>query len=245
MMKEYIELLDKYYEILSSLDVTFFDKHHPNTKFHEKTGLSGVFFSSLPENYFQAKNKIMIIGSETTGWDILQKQPYLGLKEYINSSVEKHNIFFQKQLSLQKCKAITFHDFTRLVAEKSGGNGIVYSNLFCFSWKRGSPIKNENFHLIKDISKKLLIAQLDFFKPEIIIFANGMSSVKHRREYFPLANCTNTVIYEDEGISKNHLWKFDYDKKYLCYRIQHPSTIRGRVSAEKARQKLISLLPDI
>ncbi|NAR74286.1 hypothetical protein GPS52_12445 [Acinetobacter haemolyticus] len=51
--------------------------------------------------------------------------------------------------------------------------------------------------------------------------------------------------YKGENIDKNQLYKFIYDQKYLCYRIQHPSTIRGKVAALAARKKLISLLPEI
>lgn len=238
-------LKQKYKEILSELDSSFFDKKHLDTKYHEGKGLSGLFLPSEPENYFQAKNKIMIIGAETTKWDVLKEVDFTDLSTYIDLSMKKQENFFSKQLSLPKTGKITFHDFTRSIAHKSGKDGLVYCNLFCFSWKRKSPIKSKYFTQIKNISAKLLKAQLDYFKPDIIILANGMSSTQYRREIFPLNKCSQSVIFENEGINKNQLWQFDFDNKYLCYRVHHPSTIRGRLLAQRARDKLISLLPEL
>lgn len=81
-------------------------------------------------------------------------------------------------------KKITFHDFTRAVADKSGQEGVIYSNLFCFAWNEKSPIKSKYFDQIKNISFKLLTAQLEYFEPEIIIFANGSQNTTYRREIF-------------------------------------------------------------
>jgi hypothetical protein len=67
----------------------------------------------------------------------------------------------------------------------------------------------------------------------------------YRREFFDPKLYSQGQDYKGENIAKNQLYKFIYDQKYLCYRIQHPSTIRGKVAALSARKKLISLLPYI
>lgn len=242
-MKNFDDLKKEYFNILSALDSTFFDKNISHTKYDKENGLSGLFLPSQPDNYFNAKNKIMIIGAETRGWDVLGINEFIDLPEYINLSINKQKLFFEKQLLLNTTGKITFHDFTRQVSERSGKEGLLYCNLFCFSWKMKSPMNTKYFEQIHNVSEKLLRAQVEFFQPEIIIFANGLSSVKYRREIFPLDKCKDTVIFESESLSKNQLWQFNFDDKYLCYRIQHPSTIKGRADAKKARNKLMQLLP--
>ena len=73
---------------------------------------------SQPDQYFEAKNKIMIIGAETRGWDVQGESHYSNLKDYIDRSIAKQKNFFEKQLSLKNTDKITFHDFTRAVSEK-------------------------------------------------------------------------------------------------------------------------------
>lgn len=242
-MKNANTLKNEYLDILSNLDESYFDKNHPETKYHEKAGLSGLFLPSQPDQYFEAKNKIMIIGAETRGWDVQGESHYSNLKDYIDRSIAKQKNFFEKQLSLKNTGKITFHDFTRAVSERSGSDGLLYCNLFAFSWRQKSPIKTKYFKEIHEVSKRLLQAQLNYFQPNYIILANGLSSVKYRREMFPLDKCKDSTTFESNGITKNQLWQFNFDDKYQCFRIQHPSTIRGRNEAKIARNKLLELLP--
>lgn len=242
-MKNFNDLKQNYLEILSTLDYSFFDKNNIDTKFHNENGLSGVFLPSEPDSYWTAKNKIMIIGAETRTWDVLGESQFTTLEKYIELSINKQKKFFDKQLALPKSKKITFHDFTRSIGEKAGKDGLVYCNLFCFSWKNKSPIGSKYFKQIHSISNQLLKAQLEYFQPEILIFANGMSSVKYRREIFPLSKCVTKTI-DNEEITKHHLWRFNFNSQYLCYRVHHPSTISGRKLAKDARNKMIELLPE-
>lgn len=239
-MKNFDILKQEYLDILSELDESFFNTDHKNNKKDE--GLSGLFLASEPDNYWMAKNKIMIIGAETRGWNVKLTQEY-SLEHYLLSSIEKNKYFFQKMMNEPRTRKITFHDFTRAVADKSGYDGLVYCNLFCFSWKEKSPIGSKYFKEIHDVSKKLLNAQLNYFQPSIVVLANGLSSVKFRREIFSLDKCKDSINYENEAISKNQLWQFNFDDKYTCYRIQHPSTRTGRKEAQNARNKLLELLP--
>ena len=241
-MKNFDILKQEYLNILSELDESFFNTGHKNNKKDE--GLSGLFLASEPDNYWVAKNKIMIIGAETRGWNIKLTQEY-SLEHYLLSSIEKNKSFFQKMMNEPRTRKITFHDFTRAVADKSGYDGLVYSNLFCFAWNEKSPIKTKYFDQIKAISFKLLNAQLNYFEPEIIVFANGSQNTIYRREMFNPKLYSQGRDWIGENINKNQLYKFIYDKKYLCYKIQHPSTIRGKNLAISARRKLIELLPCI
>jgi len=90
----------------------------------------------------------------------------------------------------------------------------------------------------------LLNAQIRYFEPSIIIFANGSSNTTYRREFFDPELYANGQSYEADEVAKNQLYRFIYDDKFICYRIQHPSTIRGKNLAMLARKKLIELLPE-
>jgi len=239
-MKKFEILQQEYLKILSELDESFLNEKHQNSKKGE--GLSGLFLASEPENYWLAKNKIMIIGAETRNWNVNLNEEY-SLEKYLLSSVEKNKKFFQKMMNEPRSKKITFHDFTRAVADKSGRDGLIYSNLFCFDWKGKSPIKTKYFEQIKNISFKLLKAQLEYFEPKIIIFANGSQNAIYRRELFSPNLYSQSQDYSNEDISKNQLYQFLFADKYQCYRIQHPSTIRGKKFAISARKKLIEILP--
>lgn len=172
--------------------------------------------ASEPENYWMAKNKIMIVGAETRGWNVKLTQEY-SLEHYLLSSIEKNKCFFQKMMNEPRTRKITFHDFTRAVADKSGYDGLLYSNLFCFAWNEKSPIKTKYFDQIKNTSFKLLNAQIEYFEPEVIIFANGSQNTIHRRELFDPKLYLEGQDYSDEDISKNQLYKFLFADKYLCY----------------------------
>ena len=231
-------LFNGYGNILKDLDIVYLDKKHPEGIDHKD--LSGLFLTDVSDKYLSAKNKIMIVGSETAGWSVLQKAEFTNLDTYIKISMGKHKDYFKKELISKYSKGYTFHNFTRSVAKKCGGDGLIYSNLFCFDWKKGSPIKCKHFETIKKYSQMLLAKQVEILKPDIIVFANGMTSVPYRREIFPLNKCTKSQNYADKGISKHHLWEFDFDGIH-CFRIHHPSA-RAKEAA-RTREFILNLLP--
>jgi hypothetical protein len=239
-------LAEQYLNSLKDLDTSYLDPHHPSGK--RKEGLSGLFLSSVPQQYGLAKNKIMVVGSETRGWNVLTadtQEKFSGLPEYIEKAMTIHRGFFAKQLKGKNTKGCTFHNFTRSVAKKSGKEGVIYSNLFCFDWKEASPINSPYFETIKKLSERLIKIQIKFFAPDIIIFANGMNSVPYRREFFPVNGpkqvCSNGRDYSDRGIPNKQLWEFDLNDDIRCFRIQHPSAFSRK--AKIARRFLIDLLP--
>jgi hypothetical protein len=234
-------LSERYHDILQDLDSSYFDKHHEN----HPEGLSGLFLTSIPENYHGAKNKIMIIGRETKSWGWFDNDAknYSDLKDFIHKSMKEHQHFLNKKLNDKNSKGRGFHNFTRTVAKKCGQDGIIYSNLFCFSWNEKIPSECSHFETIKKYSEQLLKAQIEILEPEIIIFANGLTkeSVECRREFFPLELCVNGKDYSDQGIANKQLWEFDLYQKIHCFRIQHPSSFSK--DSMKARKFLIEKLP--
>lgn len=229
-------LSERYCDILKSLDISYLDKHHPE---HPKE-LSGLFLSSVPENYHLAKNKIMIVGRETKGW--LEKFPKedslfletTDLKNFIQKSMSVHQNFLNDRLNEKNGKGRRFHNFTREVSKKCGQNGIVQTNLFCFSWNKKIPTRCSHFEIIKKYSEELLKAQIEILNPQIIIFASGSTSNKHRKKFFPSNVCDNSSDYTAQGIANKQLWEFDLYKKIHCFRIQHPSSFsKDSVNARK------------
>ena len=237
-------LIEKYSTILKDIDERFLDpdkKTSPNY-----AHLSGLFLPSVSDKYFEAKNKIMIVGRETKAWNVLTKEhSFTNIDNYISDSVEKHKRFFASQLHKKNSKGAAFHNFTRSIANKCGESGLIYSNLFCFSFKKSNPANSELFHDIMNYSEQLLKAQIETLKPDVIIFANGSSTAKYRRMMFPIDGpdcvCSNFNDYVHEGIENIQLWSFDLYKNIKCYRIMHPSSYSK--DAMKSRDFLINLLP--
>lgn len=234
------ELAVQYSKILSGMDLSLIENSGtPN-------GLSGIFLSTVGDGYANATNKIMIVGCETAGWSILPPAGRDDMDDYIARSMGKHRRFLDKQLQSRNARGYTFHNFIRSMTRKSGADGLVYSNLFCFDWKQGSPMKHPRFPEIKQHSQALLKAQIDVLQPDIIIFANGMNTANCRREYFPTEEpgqvCTNGRDHVGAGIGRDHLWEFDLRGRIRCFRIHHPSA-RSKGAAH-AREFLIGLLPE-
>jgi hypothetical protein len=233
----------QYSEVLRNLDSSYLCRQNPISK-----SLSGLFLTSVYDKYYFAKNKIMIVGSETAEWNVLKEnEQFTSVDDYIEKAMNKHQRFFEKTLGSKNQRGLRFHNFTRSIANKSGKDGLIYSNLFCFDWRRGSPIRSPHFEVIKKYSEMLLKIQIKILEPQIIIFANGITSAPYRREFFPIHGdnqvCTNGRDYSSEGIPNHQLWEFDLYKNIRCFRIHHPSTRKNVEEAEKSRQFLINLLP--
>lgn len=198
-------------------------------------GLSGMFLTSISEAYCHAKNKVMIVGSETRGWEPLAKkfdihapdEACQSTEGYIDRSMRVHRNFFEEELAKKSNdRGHTFHNFTRKAAKIVGGDSLVYSNLFCFDWRKSSPINSPHFEFIKNLSGKILNAQIELLQPDYIIFANGISSAKYRREFFPVGEgmrCTSSKNSSNKNVTSHYLWEFVLDKKITCFRVHHPS----------------------
>ncbi|MEY3881210.1 MAG: hypothetical protein RIQ94_2006 [Pseudomonadota bacterium] len=215
----------EYVELLKTIDTSYLDVR--NKRIGGPKGLSGLFLASVAEGYSQAKNKVMIVGSETAGWEPLAKyDDFQSIDSYVGTTMQKHLLFFEKKLKQKSNdRGHTFHNFTRAAAKVVGEDGLIYTNLFCFDWRGKSPIKSPQFDFIKDLSGKILDAQIKVLQPEYIIFANGISSAKYRRDFFPVgdgARCTNPKSYP-EIVSSHYLWEFMLDTRIKCFRVHHPS----------------------
>jgi hypothetical protein len=219
-------LKDRYKEILSCHSEFITAKYRSNDETYNH--LSGIFLPKVHAEYSNSKNKVMIIGRETKGWKDPGKDSFESIDNYVQKAMKIHNDAFLEQLNEKNPKGCTFLNFLRAIADKAGGQGIVWANLFCIAHKKSIPSNSKHFGQIKELSKKLLMAQIEILNPDILIFANGISTAPHRRDFFPLENCIHSkdFIEVDSKITNHYLWQFDLkgkNRNYLSFRLHHPS----------------------
>jgi hypothetical protein len=232
------EILEKRYsEILAGIDPSFLDP-----KAAEVRGLSTPFLVSGPED--PDARRIMVIGREFGGDGWIVRHEGDGATAYVTKALAKHRDFFDRWMKKGPDRGATFFNFMRALAKSFGTEGLIYSNLLCIDSRGKDPRRSEHFPFIKRLSKQLLDAQLHHFKPDVVIFANGSTTVNIRREFFPIEGegkvCVSRRNWEEAGISREQLWEFELLGKFLCYRIQHPSA-QSKASMA-ARRHLLEVL---
>jgi len=205
--------------------------------------LSGLFLPGTSDAYLQAPQRIMVVGRETKTWNVISAQtPFADLDEYIHRAMIKQQRFLKKNLPDRRDKGESFFNLLRAIAKNHGSDGIAWANLFCSSWKGNSPMAwKKHFPALLAVSERLLKAQIEILKPDIIIFANGTTSAKYRRQLFPHKGehsvCSRHVDFEGYGIAIEQLWMYYIYEKIPCYRIQHPSS--SSTAARSARRYLL------
>lgn len=236
-------LAGRYLQVLQDFNPELLDRHAPRV---DAKRLSGLFIPSVPPNLHLARHRIMIVGCETRQWNVLRDgERFSTLDHYVEQAMQAHRGYFEKQLIKADIKGRAFHNFTRAVAKRCGGDGLIYANLLCMAWDDGSPVHSPHIKLIKHYSRLLLEQQIDFFQPDIVIFANGSATAGIRRDFFPLArDAAGKAVgqdYTSDGIANAQLWQFTLSDRLRCFRIQHPSS-RSPASAQ-VRKFLMTLLP--
>ncbi|AMN68624.1 hypothetical protein [Psychrobacter sp. P11G5] len=208
--------------------------------------LAKLLLGSVPDEYEQAPNKILIVGRETKGW-LKSWNDFQYDKNGIKRSMDESKDFVRDQLKEKKkdTRGKSFFNFVRDIAKKSGDNGILWANIYASDYKGGHINHIKDKDMIKEIetiSKKIIVAQIEVLNPDIIIFATGNQGIAARRRYFPNSELRERTAIE--GYPSKDLWAFklpDYDAQ--CYRIHHPSSFSNE--KRQARQKLIEILPSI
>lgn len=200
--------------------------------------LSGLFLPGTSLEFEQAPTRIMVVGRETRRWDVIKPgHPFLDLDEYIQRAMGIQQSHLAEYLGNKTDRGESFFNLLRKLRQADGNTGIAWANLFSFAWRRGSPMRWQNFEALKAVSKQLLEAQISILKPDIVIFANGASSARIRQEYFPhkgeLNVCTDLGDYREHGIPVNQLWRFRLFGSIQCYRIQHPSSVSSASRAAR------------
>ena len=229
-------LIHTYREILSGLPPHWLDRSREHDV--EFSKLSGLFLPGVSVAYQQARLRIMVVGRETRGWNVVTGQaPYLCLEDYMLRAMAKQQMYLARCLPDPPDKGASFFNLLRSLADDHGSDGIAWANLFSFAWNGKSPMRWKNFPVLLEISEQLLKAQINILKPDIVIFANGASSARLRQKYFPHKGehsvCSKLGDYREQGIAIDQLWQFHLYGTIQCYRIQHPSSISAASRAAR------------
>lgn len=176
-------LLNKYVEILNKPE-------HQNLLraiSNKDNKLSNIHLGFVPEHYESAEHKILIVGRETRSWyDSKKFDEYHAENVRQLMSLSKDFIWRNLTGDLKRnTKGATFFNFVRNVAKRSGNEGILWANIFAVDYKTKHPKHSDWFEDIKTLSCKLLRAQIEILKPQIILFVSGDGGVAARRECFP------------------------------------------------------------
>ncbi|WP_144403807.1 MULTISPECIES: hypothetical protein [Caballeronia] len=237
-------LAARYAQILEEFDPAFYDLDEARLR-----KLSTPFLVNGPRD--ATARKVMVIGREygASGWNV--KAHEKGARAYVQAALARHREVFDGFLAGSTGPGLSFPNFLRDLAKCLGtADGLIYSNLLCVDSRGKSPTRSKYFPKIADLSKRLLDVQIDHFRPDVIIFANGTSGeqVRIRRKFFPIKGKGRVFVsrrhWMDIGIEKGQLEEFELHGKFLCYRIQHPANWRGDagVQAARARRHLLDLL---
>lgn len=240
------ELLSrKYGDVLAELPPHWIDRSSASeAEFNE---LSDFFLPGTSEAYLSAPQRIMVVGRETRGWKYIKDDaPYVDLDDYIQRGMKKQQHLLAKFIAQKHDKGVSYFNLLRDIASNHGHEGIAWANLFSCCWKKKSPSKWKHFSTLLEVSEKLLKIQIEVLKPDIIIFANGVTSRVFQKSFFPNKGedsvCSRHVNFKDQGFSIAQLWQFDLHERIRCYRIHHPSS--SSTDARNARAYLLDqLLP--
>jgi hypothetical protein len=212
--------------------------------------IPGLFLAGVPQNYDIATNKIMVVGRETRGWGGAPHKTSDDLSHYITSQINRSRDYMLGRQELSKNeKGRSFHNFMRSIADCCGSDGLIWANLYCYSWKKNRIDKSPLAAEIDSLSHELLKTQIDLLRPAHIIFVHGNANyaIKSRRWLFPIDRCIKQADFEEsEKIPNSQLWTFEYecdsDLTIQCYRLQHPSSF-SNASTNARRFLLKKLLP--
>jgi len=194
--------------------------------------LGGVFLPSAPAKPVS----LMIIGRETTGWlRGFRKIHELTRADYIAASMTLHRELLNSPAGRSK-----FHQFFKTasqVIDQTGGS-VGWHNMFAVSFKRKSPVRCRAIESITELSKKLLLAQIEILRPQALLFVTGPDYDTHIKAYF------EGRITDSDVLEKRRLWSFKIDGMQ-CYRTNHPRCAKGASSRTKSLKMLLDKFKNI
>jgi len=202
------ELENKYFEILKKFDFNML---------YEDTKLSGIFLAKPDRSYVSGDRKVMVVGQETKKWrndscdaKNIKKITIDSVRNSMNTSLE-----FNKKMAKRSKFRQFYKKASKSLCEDSldPNNSAVWANQFCISYKSGSPVKSDQFEIIKELSSELLNAQLEILNPDVIFFTTGSGRDKYIKEIFD---------YETiKVIEPRRFWHFKI-ANINCFRTNHP-----------------------
>lgn len=229
---EVSDLIDDYTTILKGIDINAFDL--------EQDKYSGVFLPVPFDEYWSAEPRIMIVGRETAGWNTnngkntmaraLGLVDGVAVKDVVDEAIRR----YRKHLETgPDGKLVTksqsrFKQYFFKLAKQVGvePKAIVYANLFAWDYNQKTPRTRPEQELneIVSISGRLLAAQIRRLRPDVLVFAAGVSGIdKYIKNLFD----EHFDGYENSApVIPGRLWEFKAANA-ICYRIAHPRASHG------------------
>lgn len=193
--------------------------------------LSGLFLPGVTQAYLAASVKVMLVGKETRGWGKLHalNSRFSSATEYIDHAMQKHETMLSAPPAASKFFQF-YHDVCASVpgACSQAPDAVAWSNLFCISYRSGSPTRlAHGFDDIKAMSRSLLHVQIDVLQPDVLLFVTGTGYDCYIKEFF--------AITDSKRVVPRALWSFKAND-VQAYRTSHPQWERGRQYREQALQ---------
>lgn len=192
----------------------------------DKENLSAPLLLKIFDSYLQSKLKIMFIGKETNHWLTHKSRPLekRGINYLINEPDEAFGALLNRYesalTSINKKTNNRFFSKYNLIKNSlvsTDVGSVIWNNLYKCSYDTNKGYsKNSQGHSkeLDDISRSLLMYEIELLKPDVLIFVSGAGYDKTIKDYFD-------EYEESEVIIPKRLWKFKY-KNIQCYRTIHP-----------------------
>lgn len=215
------QLAKAYMELLEDFDIARF--------IAVDDGLAGIFLPSAPTGPV----KLMIVGQETRGWlGSFGKTHETPTLEYVARSMTGHRNWLAGPAGRSK-----FGQFLRASAKKliAVEGSVAWHNLFAISFKGSSPRKSKAFELITELSRELLLKQIELLQPRAILFVTGAGYDRY------LKACFDGLIESSCVVEPRRLWRFRIGDT-LCLRTTHPRFAQGNPHRAQALQEIVAEL---
>lgn len=182
--------------------------------------LSAPLLVSISDAYLNAPVRIMFVGKETNKWCGRLTQFYeedRGLDRLMRR--------YRDHLGRRTWKSPFMQTLSRTAKELAGGQeeAILYTNLMKMDWGKGGKrfARNSKRHSValSKLSRDMFRFEVELLKPDVIIFASGVTYDSVIKGMFPDEERSGSVRIEAKA-----LWRFNLGST-VCYRTRHPSAI--------------------
>lgn len=210
----------------------------------EKSVLSAPFLLNIPDSYCKSKNKILYIGKETNIW-WGKIQHYIDIKNSIEILKNRYKAEFeggevQRSKDISKIKTYKPKDWGNnaffskfsFFEDNIKDSSILWTNLLKMDSGVDGYAKNSiHYDRIKQLSKDILLKEIDILKPDAIIFVTATSTnLKHYDS--AIKNTFDNKYTNSHVIKSKELWIFEYSG-IKCYRTLHPLSYQYKSKEQK------------
>ena len=205
--------------------------------------LSFPFIPNFDESFKLSKNKILLVGQETRGWQGKLKkflEPELDIKSIIENSKNRHITLSDTESAGQS----SFLQFMKKIKSKNNNEYVQWLNFYLFDYKKKSfnkLSKNNSYKNVyeelKQLSIQNLSEQIIELKPKVIFF------VGQYHHNFPKLEEILNLSSNEKIILKEPVDKFTmkiWNDEILVFRAPHPAHFAS--VSQKARKATLNYL---